>query len=336
MKSYHVNAGDSLSGLKIVETKEIPLPGPDEVVVRMKANSINTRDLMIMNGDFHFPVKPEVIPLSDGSGLMTGIGTNVTRFQIGDKVVASYFPHWTNGSIDGSTSAQLGSEVDGMLTEYAVLSEEAVVHAPDHLSFEEAATLPCTALAAWNAITVGEPLLAGHSVLTQGSGSVSLFAIQFAKAFGAHVISTTSSDQKAERLKELGADEVVNYRKTPNWDIAIRDLTEGQGVNRIIEVGGTGTLQKSIQSITLEGRIALVGRVSEEDVAIGNNVLSSSIYTLHRVVVGNRAQLTAMNKAIAVNQIKPVIDRVFSFQEAHDAFRYFAEQPHFGKVIIKH
>ncbi len=268
--------------------------------------------------------------------MITDIGANVTRFRVGDRVVASYFPYWIDGPIEMSTSAQLGSEVDGMLTEYALLNEDAVVHVPGHLSFEEAATLPCTAVAAWHAITAGEPLIAGQTVLTQESGAVSLFAIQFAKVFGARVIATTSSDQKAERLKGLGADEVVNYRTTPNWEVAVRELTEGRGVDRVIEVGGAGTLQKSIRSLALEGCIALVGRVASEEISISNDVLSSSIYTLRRIVVGSRAQLVTMNKAIAVNRIKPVIDRVFTFQEAHEAFLYFEEQTCFGKVIIKH
>lgn len=336
MKSYHVNAGEGLVGLKIKEIRNIPSPGPNEVVVRVKANSINARDLMIMNGQFHFPVKPDVIPLSDGAGEIAAVGEAVTRVQIGDKVAASYFPYWVDGPITIANSAQLGSAVDGMLTDYALLSEESVVPIPDHLSFEEAAALPCTAVATWNALTGGSPLLAGHTVLTQGSGNVSLFAIQLAKLLGARVIATTSSDYKAERLRTVGADEIVNYRNTPDWERAVRELTGGRGVDRIIEVGGVGTLHKSIQSIALEGCIALVGRVAKEDNPIGNDILSSSIFTLRRVVVGSRAQFTAMNQAIAVNRMQPVIDRIFPFEEAHEAFRYFAEQPHFGKVVIKH
>ena len=222
-----------------------------------------------------------------------------------------------------------------MFSEYVVLSEDALVHIPEHLSFEEAATLPCAAVTAWNALTGGRRLQAGDTILTLGSGSVSLFAIQFANLFGARVIATTSHDAKAKRLQTAGADAVINYRTTPEWHLAVRELTNGRGVDQVVEIGG-GTLEKSIQSSALNGQINFIGRLSDAASKIDINLLYNSLATLRVIFAGNRAQFIAMNRAITVNQLKPNIDRVFPFDEVVEAFRYFEEERPFGKVVINY
>ncbi len=333
MKSYHVNVGAGLAGLMMKEHDE-PVPGPREVLVRVRASALNYRELMILRGNYPLPIRPDVIPLSDGAGSVVAVGSDVTRVKVGDRVAGAIFPHWIDGPFGWEYAAQLGGSLDGMLTECAVLSEEALVHIPDHLSFEEAAALPCAAVTAWNALTGGRPLQAGDTVLTLGSGGVSLFALQFAKLFGARVIATTSSDDKAGRLKALGADSVINYRRTPDWHGAVRELTGGRGVDCVVEVGGAGTLEKSIKSIAASGQISLVGGLAKDASTIDINVLRSNVFTLRYIAVGSRAQFIAMNRAITVNRLKPVIDRVFPFDDVRAAYRYYEDGQYFGKVII--
>jgi NADPH:quinone reductase-like Zn-dependent oxidoreductase len=221
-----------------------------------------------------------------------------------------------------------------MLTEFAVVSEEAIVHIPAHLSFEEAATLPCAAVTAWNALTGARPPLPGETVLTLGSGGVSLFALQFAKLAGARVIATTSSYEKAARLKALGADEVINYQVTPDWEVAVRELTRGLGVDHIVEVGGAGTLGKSLKSAAADGQIAVVGGLANQVSTVDMRAISSSVVTMRRIAVGSRAQFVAMNRAVAASRLRPVIDRVFPFADALAAFRYYEAGRYFGKVVI--
>lgn len=335
MKSYHINKGAGLAGLTIRE-HDVPVPGPHEVLVRVRANSLNQRELMVMQGTYPWPIRPDVIPASDGAGEVVSVGPGVTRTQPGERVMGAVFPYWVDGPFRWEYSKQLGGSVDGMLTEYALLPEEGIVHIPGHLSFEEAATLPCAAVTAWNAATWGRPLRAGDTVLTLGSGGVSLFAFQFSKLFGARVIATTSSDEKAERLKALGADDVINYRTRPDWHTAVRELTEDQGVDRVIEVGGAGTLEKSIKATALEGQISLVGWLANTASTINVSALIGNFFTLRRIALGNRAHFLAMNRAITANRLKPIIDRVFPFDDVPAAYRYYEGSQHFGKVIIIH
>jgi len=272
---------------------------------------------------------------ADGAGEIVAVGPGVSRVKVGDRVAAAMFPRWIDGPIDWESAPQLGGSLDGMFSEYVVLSEDALVHIPEHLSFEEAATLPCAAVTAWNALTGGRRLQAGDTILTLGSGSVSLFAIQFANLFGARVIATTSHDAKAKRLQTAGADAVINYRTTPEWHLAVRELTNGRGVDQVVEIGG-GTLEKSIQSSALNGQINFIGRLSDAASKIDINLLYNSLATLRVIFAGNRAQFIAMNRAITVNQLKPNIDRVFPFDEVVEAFRYFEEERPFGKVVINY
>jgi NADPH:quinone reductase-like Zn-dependent oxidoreductase len=271
---------------------------------------------------------------ADGAGEIVEVGPGVSRVKPGDRIAAAMFPRWIDGPFALDVAQQLGGSLDGMLTEFVVLDEEAVVAIPEHLSFEEAATLPCAAVTAWNALTGARPLAAGDTVLVLGSGGVSLFALQFAKLFGARVIATTSSAERAKRLEDLGADAVVNYTTTPEWHLAVRELTRGRGVDQVIEVGG-GTLEKSIKSAAIGGLVNFIGRLDRQpNVDIG--ILYSSIATLRVVAAGNRAQFTAMNRAIAANLMRPVIDRVFPFSDAAAAFRYFEALRPLGKVVICH
>jgi NADPH:quinone reductase-like Zn-dependent oxidoreductase len=291
---------------------------------------------MILRGGYPLPIKPDLVPVSDGAGEVVALGEGVSRAKLGDRVAAAVFPLWIDGPFAWENSAQLGGSLDGMLTECAVLSEEALVPIADHLSFEEAATLPCAAVTAWNALTGGPPLLPGQTVLTQGSGGVSLFAIQFAKLFGTRVIATTSSEEKAERLKKLGADEVVNYPAIPEWHVPVRELTKGRGVDMVVEVGGAGTLEKSLKAATLTGQLSLVGWLASKVSVIDFGTIAGTLATMRRVAVGNRAQFMAMMEAIEANRLKPVIDRVFGFDDAVAAFRYYEAGKCFGKVVIVH
>jgi NADPH:quinone reductase-like Zn-dependent oxidoreductase len=342
MKSYHVNVGAGLAGL-LVKEHDMPVPGPHDVLVRVRACSLSFRELMILIlGYYPLPVRPDVVPVSDGAGEVIAVGEGVTRAKVGDRVAGAVFPHWIDGPFEWEYAAQLGGSLDGMLTEVAVLSEEALVPIPDNLSFEEAATLPIAAVTAWNALTGSRPLQAGDTVLTLGSGGVSLFALQLAKLFGARVIATTSSEEKAQRLKALGADEVLNYRTTPDWHVAVRELTGGQGVDQVIEVGGPGTIERSIKSTRYSGEIALIGSLAREASMSETSALTvlrsaiAGVVTLRSIAAGSRAQFLALNRAIATHRLKPVIDRVFPFDEAQAAYRYYQEAQPFGKVIISH
>jgi NADPH:quinone reductase-like Zn-dependent oxidoreductase len=335
MKSYHLTYGGGIDSL-VLREHEIPKPGPGEVLVRVRATSLNARELMILRGDYPLPVKPDVVAVSDGAGEVAGTGEGVTRVKVGDRVAASLFPLWLGGPFSFDVAPQIGGSLDGMLTEFAVLSEHGLVLIPDHLSFEEAATLPCAGVTAWHALTGGRPPVPGDTVLTLGSGGVSLFALQFAKLYGARVIATTSSDEKAKQLTALGADEVVNYRAIPDWHTAVRKLTGGRGVDYVIEVGGAGTLQNSLKSVAVQGQISWVGVLAQGEPVISLAALRSAFATLQFVAVGSRAQFIAMNRAIEVNRLKPVIDRVFPFEEAVNAFRYYQAGQFFGKIVIKH
>jgi NADPH:quinone reductase-like Zn-dependent oxidoreductase len=331
MRAYRHAAFTGIGGLSLVE-EEIPQLGAGQVLVRVRASSLNFRDPIIASGQFPFGGSPGFIALSDGAGEIESIGDGVTRFAVGDRVVNSFLPTWFGGKLR-ELGQQYVLDLDGWLAEYRVVSEEALVAMPSHLSFEEGATLPCTAVTAWSALAGVGP---GDTVLIQGSGSVSLFALQLAKTLGARVIATTSSDAKAGRLRTLGAQAVIDYVTTPEWSGEVLALTDGRGVDRIVEVGGTGTIAQSIKSVTYDGEIALVGMLapSESGMSLLDFFLSQS--TLRTIGLGSRSDLEDMNRALARHEVHPVIDRVFPFEDAPAAFSYFAEGKHFGKVVIGH
>jgi len=265
---------------------------------------------------------------------VVSVGEEVTRFKSGDRVANSFFPRWFGGRFPLSSAAeQYGSNQDGWLSEHKIISAEALVDIPPHLSFEEAATLPCAAVTAWTALN---GVTAGDTVLTQGSGGVSLFAIQLAKLLGARVIATTSSPEKAERLKALAADEVIDYTAFQDWSVRVRELTEGQGVDRIVEVGGPGTLAQSIRAVAIGGEIAMIGFLAAGDPSIDFSSLFMSGATLRRIAVGSRADFEALNRAVTQHLLRPVIDRVFLFDQAGEAWRHFDSRRNFGKVVITH
>jgi NADPH:quinone reductase-like Zn-dependent oxidoreductase len=337
MKAYHIDRFGSVGGI-VRRSSEDPRPGLKEVLMRVRASSLNYRDLMVLKGGGRGPTKIGVVPLSDGAGEVAAIGEGVTRVKIGDRIAGCFHPRWFGGPIKPDyLTDRLGANLDGVLAEYAVFNEEAVVLLPDHLSFEEAATLPCAAVTAWVALTGHRRVTAGDTVLTQGSGGVAVFALQFARVLGARVIATTSTAEKAERLKALGASEVVNYRETPDWDANVRELTDGRGVDCVVEIGGPGTIAMSLKALAVGGHVSLIGAsLSSSGTGLDPLLLTGRGITLRSISVGSRADFEAMNRAIALHRLRPVIDRTFPFAEAKAAYRHFEGRGHFGKVVIAH
>jgi NADPH:quinone reductase-like Zn-dependent oxidoreductase len=333
MRSFHATCGSGIEGLTLREHPD-PVPGRREVLVRVRANSLNFRELSVLRGTYPLPVKPDVIMCADGAGEVVAVGEGVRRVKVGDRVAGAMFPRWIDGPFALEYAPQLGGSLDGMLTELAVLDEDGVVAIPEHLSFEEASTLPCAAVTAWNALTGARALQPGDVVLTLGTGGVSLFALQFAKLFGARVIATTSSDAKARRLIELGADHVVNYRTTPEWHVAVRDLTGGRGVDQVVDVAGS--LGRSLKATAIGGLVNFIGRLDAAAPTIETATIYNSIASIRVVAAGNRAHFTALNRAIALHTMRPVIDRVFPFAETVAAFRHLESGEGFGKIVIRH
>ncbi len=339
MIAFRIVEFGSVDGL-VPREEEVPAPGPQEVIVRIHATSLNRRDLMILNRQYPIPASAGIIPISDGAGEVVEIGSDVKRVRVSDRVAGNYFGRWKDGKLTWDLAAQqLGCTLNGMLTEYACLSEEALVQVPENISWHDAATLPCAGLTAWSALRGIQPVGPGDTVLTLGTGGVALFALQLAKALGALVISTTSSEEKAQRLKTLGADEVINYRANPEWSREVRRVTGGAGVNRVIDTGGSDTLEESIKSTAPNGEIALVTAIGRRPmIEIHPQVLASSLVTIRRLFVGPRQEFENLNRFISQHKIHPAIDRVFGFSKAKDAYRYYSVgvQHHniFGKVVI--
>jgi NADPH:quinone reductase-like Zn-dependent oxidoreductase len=331
MRAYQLDRLGSLDGLVLVE-RDIPSPGAGEVLVQVRASSLNFRDMIILDGWYPAPVPPGRVPLSDAAGDVVAVGAGVTRFKTGDRVINSFFPNWFGGSFNAMPEAYVVDR-DGWLTEYKVISVEALVSMPEHLTFEEAATLPCAAVTAWSALA---GVKAGETVLTQGMGGVSLFAVQLAKAFGARVIATTSGPEKARRLRELGADEVIDYRASPDWADQVRALTGGRGVDRVVEVGGPGTLAQSVKAVAYGGQISLVGVLAGAEGGIDFMTMFLSQATFQPIVVGSRRDLEDLCRTMEQHQIRPMIDSVFSFDEAKAGWSHYADRKVTGKVVISH
>lgn len=338
MRFYQIEKQGSIDSITPANG-DVPRPGPHQVLIKIRAAALNYRDLIVVGGMLGPLSRPNLIPVSDGAGEVVETGPGTTRVKPGDRVAAIFRQRWLSGPIQLSdTVSDLGGGMDGVLSEYVVLNEQGLVHLPAHLSFEEGATLPCAALTAWNAVVTRGKVRAGETVLVQGSGGVSLFAMQFAKASGARVIATTSNDEKAERLKVLGADEVVNYRTHPDWDTEVQKLTGGRGADLVVENGGPGTWSKSILAAAIGGRVMLVGLLTGIDESKSGPVFmpifirETMVTSVH---VGSRAMFEDMNRAIAQNRLRPVIDKAFPFEQARDAYRYLESGAHFGKVVIK-
>jgi NADPH:quinone reductase-like Zn-dependent oxidoreductase len=305
------------------------------VLVKVAACSLNFRDLAIVLGTYRMPTRPNIVPLSDGAGEVVEVGRDVTRVKAGDRVAGCFFQRWVGGSPapDTHTSA-LGGSRDGMLADYALLEEDGVVKLPAHLSFEEGATLPCAALTAWHALMEHARILPGQTVLVQGTGGVSIFALQLARLAGAEVIATSSSDEKLARAKALGAAHGINYRATPDWDKAALELSGGLGVDHVVEVGGAGTFERSLRSIRIGGKITLIGVLSGGG-QINPTLIFSRRANVQGISVGSTQMFEAMNRAIAAARLKPAIDKVFGFDDAPAAYRHLQSAQHFGKVVIR-
>jgi NADPH:quinone reductase-like Zn-dependent oxidoreductase len=313
-----------------------PSPGPGQVTVRVRATALNYRDLMVASGRYGGPVPLPLIPLSDGAGEIATVGEGVTHWAPGDRVAGTFFQTWQTGPIRREAfQAALGGSVNGMLAEIVALPAAGVIAVPAHLSVEEAATLPCAALTAWNALVTSGKVAADHTVLVLGTGGVSLFALQFAKLHGARVIVTSRSDAKLARAQALGADATINYRTTPDWDQEVFRLTGQAGVDHIVEVGGTATFPKSLRALALGGTISVIGGVSGFGSQVPLTDILGKSALLRGIYVGNRDMFEAMNRAITRHQLKPVVDRVFPFAEAPAAYRYQGSGAHFGKVVIR-
>jgi NADPH:quinone reductase-like Zn-dependent oxidoreductase len=334
-QQYQLVKGAAGLALTRVEAP-VRAPGAGEVLVRVRATALNRRDVMILKGQYPTSDRATLVPLSDGAGEVAAVGSGVTRFKVGDRVAATFFQEWTDGRFGAQAGASaLGGAVDGMLAEYVTLAEGGFVALPAHLSFEEGATLPCAGLTAWSGLVTHGRMRAGDWVLLQGTGGVSVFGLQFAQAMGARPIVTSSSDSKLERAKSLGAAAGINYRTTPEWEKALRAVTPA-GVDQVLEVGGQGTLAKSLASLAFSGHIAIIGGLSGFGGDLpGLQVLGRGA-RVTGIMVGSRAEFEAMNAFVAQHGIRPVIDRVFAFAEAQAAFDYMDSGSHFGKVVIRH
>jgi NADPH:quinone reductase-like Zn-dependent oxidoreductase len=325
------------NGIDTLERRDgpTPKPGRGQILVRMRAASLNYRDLNVSLGRPARGTLPEnLIPLSDGAGEVVELGPDVSRVKVGDRVAGLFMQTWLGGDMEPAhVESSRGGAIDGVLAEYVVFDQDGVVHVPAHLSFEEGATLPCAGVTAWNALYAMKPLKVGETVLILGTGGVSIFALQFAHAAGARVIATSSSDDKLVKAKALGASDGINYRQHPEWQNEVMVLTNGRGVDHVVEVGGAGTLARSVESARIGGQVHLIGVLTGGEInpvpVLRRNTILRGIY------VGSRQMFEAMNAAITQHKIKPVIDRVFPFEEARAAYHYMKGQTHVGKVVIR-
>jgi NADPH:quinone reductase-like Zn-dependent oxidoreductase len=333
MKVIELQNSFGIDSLAVAERPQ-PRPGPGQVLLQMRAWSLNYRDLLVVKGLYNPRLKFPLIPLSDGVGEVVALGEGANRVKVGDRVAGAFMPGWASGALtEAKAKTSLGGGIDGLLAEYAVLSEEGVVAVPAHLSDEEAATLPCAAVTAWNALVASGGVKAGDTVLTQGTGGVSLFALQFARLAGAQVLATSSSDDKLARALQLGASHGINYKTTPEWDKKVRELT-GEGVDFVVEVGGAGTLPRSLKAVRTGGTISLIGVLSGGGEVNPMPILMKSV-RVQGIYVGSREMFEAMNRAIALHRLQPVVDRVFPFAEIRAALRHMESAAHFGKIALR-
>lgn len=334
MKAWRISS----FGLDKLELATLPDPQPrrGEVVVKVYAVSLNYRDLMVVEGRYNPKMHLPRIPCSDGAGEVVAVGEGVKRVKPGDRVAGIFMQNWIDGEPDAQKiRGALGGDIDGMLADLVALREEGVVRVPEHLSYEEAATLPCAAVTAWNAVVHAGRVKAGDVVVVQGTGGVSMFALQFAKMLGARVLGTSSSDEKLARAKTMGLDAGVNYRATPEWDAWVMEQTGGRGADLVVEVGGAGTFARSLRSLRIGGALAQIGVLSQSGEPLEIPLLLHRQVHLRGIYVGSRAHFEEMNRAIAQHGLKPAIDQSFSFEQARQAFERMRAGAHFGKIVLR-
>ena len=335
MKAYRISEGKGVEALKLVDLPD-PQPGHGQIVIRMRAASLNYRDLGILQGGYHRNDTRPIIPVSDGAGDVMAVGPGVSRWKVGDRVSPIFVRDWIDGAAsDEALHTGLGGGVDGVLAEQVLAPEQSVVKFPEGWSYAEAATLPCAAVTAWHALFESGRLRAGQSVLLLGTGGVSIFALQLAKAAGARAIITSSSDEKLQRAKSLGADATINYKQQPEWHESVRQLTGGAGVDHVVEVGGPGTLERSLKSAAVGGYIHLIGVLDSPSSKISPLLSIFNLLTIRGIYVGSRRMHQDLIAAMVAGNIRPVIDQTFPFADAVEAYKAFSTQRHFGKVVIE-
>ena len=334
MNAWEIQRDGGIDALVATERPR-PQPGPRELVVRVRAVSLNYRDLLHVLGYADRDRWP-LVPCSDGAGEVVSVGRDVTRFRVGDRVAGAFFQGWSAGPVSADVmETALGGRLQGMLAEHALLAEDGAIEMLPGWSFEQAATLPCAALTAWNALVTQGQVAAGETVLVLGTGGVSLFALQIARLHGARVILTSSSDAKLARARALGASDTINYRSHPDWEKRVLELTGGRGVDHVVEVGGAGTLEKSLVATRHGGCVWLIGVLTGFQATVNPlNVLQKSL-RVQGIYVGSAEMFRAMNAAFGANRVEPVIDRVFAFKDAPDAFRAMQAAGHFGKLVVR-
>ncbi len=335
MKALQITGTDGLASLKLVRTTQ-PKPGYGEVLVRIEAVSLNYRDYMNVLGIRGVSGPIPRIPCSDGAGEVVGLGEGVTEWRRGDRVVIPFMPQWLDGEMTQVHQAKaLGAHVDGLLREYAVLPANCLLSIPEYLSYEEAATLPCAAVTAWQGLMVRGQLKAGETVLVLGTGGVSIFALQLAKLVGARVLGISSTDEKCERLLALGADAVCNYKTAPAWDAWALDQTNGIGVDKVVEIGGPDTLNRSLKAVRFGGHVSLIGVLTGTSGDIQTVQILRKAIRMDGIYVGSRAMFAGLLKAMSQSQLRPVIDSTYTLETAGDAFRRMESAQHVGKIVIK-
>lgn len=334
MKAYQISSAEGPEHLKLIDLPPAEL-GPRDVLVKMRACSLNYRDLLVAAGGYPRNDKCPVVPLSDGAGEVLACGAEVTAFKVGDRVAGTFVQDWIDGNPDDRIlHSCLGGGIDGVLCEEMCFPEHGLVKIPPHLSFEEAACLPCAGVTAWHALVELGKLSASDTILLLGTGGVSMFGLQFAKMFGARVIITSSSDQKLEIARQHGADELINYKKIEDWPARVRELTEGRGVDHVLDVGGPGTLEKSCASTRPGGIVSIIGVLTGVEGQISPLAAIFDLIRLNGIYVGSRAMFERMNKAISHNHLNPIIGERFAFDDALSAYRALQGANHTGKIVI--
>ncbi|MBV8587342.1 MAG: NAD(P)-dependent alcohol dehydrogenase [Verrucomicrobia bacterium] len=335
MKVYRIQKFGDAGGLQLADAPE-PKLAPNEVLVRMRAASLNYRDLIVLRGQYTRDPAPGRIPLSDGAGEVVEVGSAVSEFKVGDHVIGCFFRDWDAGQFrPAHHRTALGGPVDGVLAEYVAFPEHGLVRSPASYSFDDSATLPCAALTAWQALFVRGSVIPGDSVLLLGTGGVSIFGLQFAGLAGARPIVTSSSDDKLARAKTLGAKATINYRTTSKWGAEAATLSGGDGVDHVLEVGGAGTFPESVRACRFGANLALIGILSGREAQVEIFPIVPKGLNVHGIYVGSRSMFIDMNRALSSAPLRPVIDQVFAFQEAQAAFRRLEAGSHFGKIVIR-